>query len=132
MPPTSAVRQNAKKRTDVFGLDLDTAYQLPAGLEAQLHVLLMDARFSDGTIVNDSRLNFGSGNASVDLGGNWLPRTSPYTLNYGLSQRIFSAMGAFDWVIQGQTRGTQYMTVFNGDGTRLVKPGPGFDFTNPN
>jgi iron complex outermembrane receptor protein len=132
VPPTSAVRQNAKKRTDVFGLDLDTAYQLPAGLEAQLHVLLMDARFSDGTIVNDSRLNFGSGNASVDLGGNWLPRTSPYTLNYSLSQRIFSAIGAFDWVIQGQTRGTQYMTVFNGDGTRLVKPAPGFDFTNPN
>jgi iron complex outermembrane receptor protein len=132
VPPTSAVRQNAKKRTDVFGLDLDTAYQLPAGLEAQLHVLLLDARFSDGTIVNDSRLNFGAGNASVDLGGNWLPRTSPYTLNYSLSERIYSTVGAFDWVIQGQTRATQYMTVYNGDGTRLVKPAPGFDATNAN
>jgi outer membrane receptor protein involved in Fe transport len=24
------------------------------------------------------------------------------------------------------------MTVYNGDGTRLVQPAPGFDFTNPN
>jgi len=105
---------------------------LPAGLEAQVHALLMDARFSDGTIVNDSRLNFGAGNASVDLGGNWLPRASPYTLNYTLSQIIFTEAGAFDWVIQGQTRATHYMTVFNGDGTRLVQPAPGFDYDNPN
>src|SRR5690606_24347532 len=69
VPPTSAVRQNAKERTDVFGLDIDAAYTLPAGLQAQLHALLMDARFSDGTVVNDSRLNFGAANASVDLGG---------------------------------------------------------------
>jgi iron complex outermembrane receptor protein len=132
VPPTSAVRQNAKERTDVFGLDVDATYQLPAGLEAQVHALLMDARFSDGTIVNDSRLNFGAGDASVDLGGNWLPRASPYTLNYTLSQLIFTDAGAFDWVIQGQTRATHYMTVFNGDGTRLVRPAPGFDDQNPN
>jgi iron complex outermembrane receptor protein len=131
VPPTSAVRQNAKKRTDVFGLDADATYELPAGLQAGLHVLLMDARFADGTIVNDSRLNFGAANASVDLGGNWLPRTSPFTLNYQLSQLIFSTLGTFDWIIQGQTRGTQYMTVYNGDGTRLVRPGPGFDLENP-
>jgi iron complex outermembrane recepter protein len=132
VPPTSAVRQNAEERTDVFGLDVDATYTLPAGLEAQVHALLMDARFSDGTIVNDSRLNFGAGNASVDLGGNWLPRASPYTLNYTLSQIIFTGAGAFDWVIQGQTRATHYMTVFNGDGTSLVRPAPGFDYENPN
>jgi iron complex outermembrane receptor protein len=132
LPPTSAVRQNAKKRTDVFGMDLDAAYSLPAGLQVELHALLMDARFSDGTIVNDNRLNFGAGDASVDLGGNWLPRASPYTLNYTLSQLIFTDSGAFNWLIQGQTRGTHYMTVFNGDGTRLVRPAPTFDLDNPN
>jgi iron complex outermembrane receptor protein len=132
IPPTSAVRQNADKRTDVFGLDADATYELPAGLQAGLHVLLMDARFTDGTVVNDSRLNFGSANASVDLGGNWLPRTSPFTLNYQLSQLIFSTVGTFDWIIQGQTRGTQYMTVYNGDGKHLVKPAPAFDLANPN
>jgi iron complex outermembrane receptor protein len=132
VPPTSAVRQNAEERTDVLGLDLDAVYTFPGGLQAELHALLMDAQFSDGTVVNDSRLNFGSANASVDLGGNWLPRASPYTLNYTLSQIIFTEAGAFDWVVQGQTRGTHYMTVFNGDGTRLVRPAPEFDTTNPN
>lgn len=132
VPPTSAVRQNAKKRTDVFGLDADATYSLPAGLQAGLHVLLMDARFADGTIVNDNRLNFGAGDASVDLGGNWLPRASAFTLNYTLSQLIYTVAGSFDWMLQGQTRGTHYMTVFNGDGTRLVKPGPGFDLDNAN
>ncbi|MEO8185677.1 MAG: TonB-dependent receptor, partial [Deltaproteobacteria bacterium] len=126
-PPGSAVRQNAKQTTHVFGADLEGTYHLPAGLEAELHVLLMDARFSDGTYVNDSRLALGStSNAQVDLGGNWLPRASPYTLNFALSQLIFSAAGAFDWQIQGQTRSTHYFTVFNGDGTRLVRPGPEF------
>jgi iron complex outermembrane receptor protein len=132
VPPTSAVRQNADERTDVFGLDLDVAYSLPAGLSVELHALLMDARFSDGTIVNDNRLSFGAANAEVDLGGNWLPRASPYTLNYTLSQLIFTEAGSFDWIIQGQTRGTHYMTVFNGDGTRLVRPGPDFDLENDN
>jgi iron complex outermembrane receptor protein len=132
VPPTSAVRQNAEERTDVLGLDLDAVYTFPAGFAAELHALLMDARFSDGTIVNDSRLNFGAANASVDLGGNWLPRASPYTLNYTLSQLIFTEAGAFDWVIQGQTRGTHFMTVFNGDGTRLVRPAPLFALDNPN
>lgn len=35
-----------------------------------------------------------------------------------------------DWVIQGQTRGTHYMTVFNGNGKRLPRPAPGFDLEN--
>jgi iron complex outermembrane receptor protein len=140
-PPSSAVRQNAQERTDVFGLDADVVYSLPAGLEAELHALIMDARFSDGTIVNDSRLNFGGDNAFVDLGGNWLPRASPYTLNYTLSQLIFTAAGSFNWVVQGQTRGTHYMTVFNGNGERLVQPVegnvegtmvPNFNTNNPN
>jgi iron complex outermembrane receptor protein len=126
-PPGSAVRQNARETTHLFGADLDATYHLPAGLEADLHVLLMDARFSDGTYVNDSRLALGSNsNAQVDLGGNWLPRASPYTINFALSQLIVTAAGAFDWEIQGQTRGTHYFTVYNGDGTRLVKPGPAF------
>jgi hypothetical protein len=99
---------------------------LPAGLEAEVHALIMDARFSDGTIVNDSRLNFGADNAFVDLGGNWLPRASPYTLNYTLSQLIFTEAGSFNWLIQGQTRGTHYMTVYNGNGKRLVQPVDGF------
>ncbi len=125
--PGTAVRQNANEQTNVYGLDLHVIYALPAGLEAELRALLMDARFSDGTYVSDTRLDPGGLNAQVDLGGNWLPRASPFTLNYTLSQLVFTEIGALDWVIQGQTRGEHYMTVYNGDGTRLVKPGPEWD-----
>ncbi len=122
----SAARQNAQEITPVYGLDIDTAYRLPFGLEAELHALLMRAHFADGTLVNDGRLGLNAAPAEVDLGGNQLPRVSPYTLNYTLSQIIFTTAGRFDWLIQGQTRGEHYMTVFNGDGTRFAPRGPGW------
>jgi hypothetical protein len=86
----------------------------------------MDARFPDGTLVNDGRLGLGTLPAQVDIGGNWLPRVSPYTFNYALSQLFFTSVGSFDWNIQGQTRGPRYFTPYNGDGTRFAKRGPGW------
>jgi outer membrane receptor protein involved in Fe transport len=125
-PPASAVRQNADEPATVYGLDLDLRYRLPAGLEASVHALVMDSSFGDGTIVNDSRIGFGpDDNYLADLGGNRLPRSSALTLNYALSQLIFSEVGSFNWVIQGQTRTTHYMSVFNGNGERLSEPAPG-------
>jgi iron complex outermembrane recepter protein len=118
-PPASAVRQNAPATTTALGLDLDVAYALPAGLEVEVHALLMDSKFGDGTVVNDSRIGFGD-NSLVDLGGNYLPRAPVFTLNYALSQLIFSDVGSFNWIIQAQTVGKQYLSVFNGDGTRLL------------
>ena len=64
-------------------------------------------------------------NYQADLGGNKLPRSSALTLNYALSQLIFSEIGSFNWMIQGQTRTTHYMSVFNGNGKRLSEPAPG-------
>jgi hypothetical protein len=90
-----------------------------------LHPLLMDARFPDDTYVNDDRLGLGTAPAQVDIGGNWLPRVSPFTFNYSLSQLIFTEAGSFDWIIQGQTRGPHFFTAFNGDG-KFEKRGPGW------
>jgi len=118
-PPASAVRQNADSLATVFGLDVDANYALPAGLEAELHVLLEQSKFGDGTEVNDSRIGFGD-NSVVDIGGNYLPRAPVVTLNYALSQLIFSSIGSFNWIVQGQTVGTHYQSVFNGDGTRVL------------
>jgi iron complex outermembrane receptor protein len=118
-PPASAVRQNAPATTKVFGVDLDVSYALPAGLEIEVHALLMDSKFGDGTVVNDSRIGFGN-NSLVDLGGNYLPRAPVFTLNYALSQLIFTDVGSFNWIIQGQTVGQHYLSVFNGDGTRVL------------
>ena len=118
-PPASAVRQNAPSTTKVFGLDLDVGYALPAGLEIDVHALLMDSTFGDDTVVNDSRIGFGD-NSLVDLGGNYLPRAPVFTLNYALSQLIFTDIGSFNWIIQGQTVGKHYLSVFNGDGTGVL------------
>jgi outer membrane receptor protein involved in Fe transport len=120
----SAARQNAAEPSTAYGLDVDAVYALPAGLEVDLHALFMDARFPDNTYVNDGRLGLGANNAQVDIGGYWLPRVSPYTFNYSLSQLIFTEIGNFDWIIQGQTRGRHFMTPYNGDGTRLAPRGP--------
>jgi iron complex outermembrane receptor protein len=121
----TAQRQNAPTATPIYGLDLDVIYRLPAGLEAEVHLLLMQAKFEDGTIARDTRISdTASENYQVDLGGNWLPRVSPYTVNFSLSQLIFTDAGSFNWVAQGQTRGQHYMTVFNGEGD-FMEPAPG-------
>lgn len=128
--PSAAVRQNAPDTTGMLGLDLDVNLRLPAGLEAEAHLLVMDAKFNDGTLVTDTRIsNVASENYEVDLGGNWIPRVSRYTLNFALSQLIFSPVGAFNWVVQGQTRSQHYMSVFNGEG-ELLAPASGVEPTS--
>jgi iron complex outermembrane receptor protein len=123
-PQSSAVRQNAAGAS-VMGLDLDLAYALPLGLEAEVHVLLLNARFGDNTIVSDSRIGFGGqDNYLVDISDHWLPRASPITLNYSLSQLFFTEIGSFDWIVSGQTVGKHYMTVYNGEG-ELLPAAPG-------
>jgi iron complex outermembrane receptor protein len=136
---SAALSQNAAS-SNILGLDLDFTWSLPLGLEANVHALLMNATFGDGTTVNDSRLGFDIPRYLVDISGNWLPRTTPVTLNYALSQVIFSDVGNFDWTISGQTKLKQYMTPFNGDGNLLPRvdgePDPtsdGYlDLTRPN
>jgi iron complex outermembrane recepter protein len=114
----TAVRQNAAN-SNVLGLDFDATYGLPYGFEAQLHALIMNARFAKNTVVNDSRIGFDVPEYPVDIAGNWLPRVSPLTLNYSLSQFYYTEVGSFDWVVSGQTRTSQYQTVFNGEGNLL-------------
>lgn len=114
-----AVRQNAASST-VMGLDADVIYSLPLGLEAEVHALALDARFGDNTIVNDSRIGFDVSQYKVDIGGNWLPRASPITLNYSLSQFLpTTTAGIFHWLVSAQTVAQHYMSVFNGDGKLL-------------
>jgi iron complex outermembrane recepter protein len=120
----TSVRQNSGATSNIYGLDLDVTYALPAGLQADLHVLLMDARFKDGTSVNDGRIGYDlpdGGKYAVDIGGKWLPRASPLTINYALSQVIFTPAGSFTWIVDAQTQTKHFMTVFNGEG-KLLPP----------
>jgi iron complex outermembrane recepter protein len=126
---TASLRQNAANPT-IFGLDFDATYALPFGFEVAVHGLLLDARYRERTLVNDGRIDFGVARYEVDINGHWLPRASPYTFNYSLSQLIFTTSGSFNWVVQGQTVGKQFMTVFNGEGNYLPEangnePAPG-------
>jgi iron complex outermembrane receptor protein len=114
----TSLRQNAAS-SNLYGLDLDATYALPLGLEVELHALLLDARYGKKTIVTDSRIDYSLGNYQVDIDGNWLPRASPVSLNYSLSQLIFTSVGSFNWLIQGQTVSQYYLTVFNGHGNLL-------------
>jgi iron complex outermembrane receptor protein len=127
---SSALSQNAAS-SNILGLDLDFTYSLPLGLEANIHALLMNAKFGDGTIVNDGRLGFDIPTYPVDISGNWLPRTTPVTLNYSLNQVIFTDIGSFDWTISGQTKLRQYMTPFNGRGNLLPRSDGEPDPTTP-
>ncbi len=110
---TNALRRNAAS-SNVYGLDLNVVYALPLGLEAELHALVLDARYGEGTLVSDSRIGFGVSRYEVDIEGNWLPRASRYTLNYSLSQVLYTSFGRFNWIAQAQTRSKHHMTVFNG------------------
>jgi iron complex outermembrane recepter protein len=118
----TSIRQNSGASSNLYGLDLDVTYALPAGLQADVHVLLMDAQFKDGTVVADGRIGYdlpNGGKYPVDIGGKWLPRASALTINYALSQLIFTPAGSFNWIVDAQTRTKQYMTVFNGHGNLL-------------
>jgi iron complex outermembrane receptor protein len=125
----TSLRQNAAS-SNLYGLDLDATYALPLGLEVELHALLLDARYGKRTLVTDSRIDYGLPNYQVDIDGHWLPRASPVSLNYSLSQLIYTSAGSFNWLIQGQTVSKYYLTVFNGHGNLLPEatgqtPAPG-------
>lgn len=127
----TSLRQNSGASSGIYGLDMDVTYALPLGLQADLHLLLEDARFKDDTQVQDGRVGYNLPNGGryvVDIGGKWLPRVSAITLNYALSQLIFTTFGSFNWVVDAQSRSKSYMTVFNGHGKAL----PGIDFIVPN
>jgi iron complex outermembrane receptor protein len=127
----TSLRQNSGATSGVYGLDMDVTYALPIGLQADVHLLLEDARFRDGTLVQDGRVGYNLPNGGrylVDIGGKWLPRVSAVTVNYALSQLIFSTLGSFNWIIDAQTRSKSYMTVFNGEGKALP---PSADFVVP-
>ena len=119
---TSVISNAARSR--VLGLEVELAARLPAGLRADVAATFLDARFTDGEVA-DTRVGWGNALPIVSLDGNFLPRAPQLSVNYGLSQVIRTSFGRFDWTVAAQTRSTQYMTVFNGDGVDSEgKPNP--------
>lgn len=114
-PPSTARRVNAAE-SRVLGLEADLKAHLPAGFTGSLSAMLLNARFTKGT-VNDSRVDWSPVNQpKVDLEGNFLPRAPVVTVNYSVSQLISTSFGYFDWTLGAQTRSKHYFTHFNGEG----------------
>jgi iron complex outermembrane recepter protein len=114
-PPSTAWRLNAAK-SRVLGLESELTARLPAGFTANLAAMLLNARFTEGS-VNDARVDYDPAKqTAVDLTGNFLPRAPVITVNYGISQLITTTVGYFDWMLSAQTRSKHYFTHFNGEG----------------
>ena len=114
-PPSSALRLNAAE-SRILGLEAELTAHLPKGFTGSLSAMLLNARFTEGT-VNDSRVDWNPTNQPpVDLEGNFLPRAPVITLNYSISQLITTGIGYFDWTLGAQTRSKHYFTHFNGEG----------------
>lgn len=111
----AAVRDNAAK-SRVMGIELEGTGRLPAGFTARASALIMDARFTEGSVA-DTRVGYGANDQPIrDLNGNFLPRAPVLSLNYGIGQTIQTGVGYFDWIINFQTKSKYYMTPYNGDG----------------
>lgn len=111
----TSVRFNAAN-SRILGLEADITGRLPAGFSASAAVMLLHARFTEGSLA-DTRVGFDAATQPiVDIEGNTLPRAPNLALNYSLSQIIETPVGYFDWVVSAQTKTKQYMTVFNGEG----------------
>jgi iron complex outermembrane recepter protein len=111
----SLVRFNAAT-SRVLGLEADVNARLPAGLQLDLSVMLLDARITSG-VISDARFpGPPTSLADFDLAGQFLPRAPVLSLNYGIRQNISTSVGKFYWMAKAQTKTLQYMTVYNSDG----------------
>jgi len=113
--PLSAARNNVAT-SRYLGAEVDFRGQLPAHFETGISALLLDARFTEGTVA-DSRLGWSPDEKlPTDLKGNRVPRTSMLTVNYSLGQTIPTNIGYFDWLVGAQSKTEYFMTIFNGEG----------------
>jgi iron complex outermembrane receptor protein len=114
-PPASSIRYNAAS-SRVLGLEVDARVKLPLDFLATLQALLMNAEFTEGEVA-DTRIGFDAqSQGKFPLEGNKLMRSPTLAINYSIGQTITTGIGYFDWLLMGQTKTKQYMTVFNGEG----------------
>lgn len=114
-PPASAVRVNAAG-SRVLGLETDANWQLPANFVVGTGIMLLNSRFTSGTVA-DTRLGYDPAQqVPVNLEGRFLPRSPVLSLNYSLAHSFKTRVGVFDWMIHGQTKTKYYMTPFNSEG----------------
>jgi iron complex outermembrane receptor protein len=122
---TVTLNQNVGKSRNM-GMQLDAAYNLPAGFHLAGTLLWQDSEYKHGSVVTDGRRGspVTGSTLQVDLGGNELARSPPLTLNLRVSQDIPVPTGTVDWIVSATHKSRQFLTAFNGgpgdDGAKLV------------
>ncbi len=121
---TITLNQNIGEAINM-GLQLDASYNFGAGFNVAGTLLWQDTEYQDGSIVNDGRRNSPAGGTlQVDLAGNELPRTPPWSLNLRVGQEFALGSGSMDWVVSSTYKSSYYLTAFNGgageDGAKEV------------
>nr|MBP7952178.1 hypothetical protein [Sphingorhabdus sp.] len=102
--------------SDIYGLQLDGGFDLPANIKLDFTALYLEANINDSVPIQDFRFQ-----ADVDavnavlrpITNSRLPRTPRWQLNAKLSQAIEIGEGQLDYVISAGYRSSQFQTIFN-------------------
>lgn len=112
----SLVNRNVGK-SRVTGLELEYKTNLSASTKLDVNAVFLNTKISEG-IVADARSQSFANNAGgrttlIDLKGNKLPYTSPFTLNVRLQQEFSLGRGKFDWQALLNYRSAYYLSQYN-------------------
>ncbi|TQV67341.1 TonB-dependent receptor [Exilibacterium tricleocarpae] len=100
---------------EVLGLEVESLWALPYGVDLKGNLLLADGTYEDA-VTGDSRF---SNPVLVPLDGNQLPYLSEVTLNLAVSQTIelnWGSLQSFDWTLSMNYRSEYFLSPYNGKG----------------
>lgn len=113
-PPQSLLNVNVAD-SKLWGAEMESSVELPAGFLLSANALWLDAEIDNGLIADFRAEDFGDpGNTpDADLSGNRLPHASKYNFIGRLQQVLPFAGGNFDWQILAHWRSDYFLSVFN-------------------
>jgi len=111
----------------VFGVEMESMFQLGHGFSLNLHALYLDTEIKKGVVADARSQNFDFGGitSEIDLAGNQLPLASRLTFNARLQHVFDVPFGTFDWQILAAYRSSFYLTQFNNRSVTFVSDAAG-------
>jgi iron complex outermembrane receptor protein len=102
-------------RSELYGVELETRLNLPAGFGFDINALYLETKIKEGVVADVRSQNFGAGGitSQIDLSGNELPLSPKLTLNVMLRHALDVGFGSFDWQILAAHRSSYYLTQYN-------------------
>ena len=102
-------------KSEIYGIEFDTSWQLPANIQFDVSAVFLDSEIKSGEVADVRGQDFGAGGVTpeIDLSGNKLPLQSDIGLTARLAQYIPVGEGQFDWQVLVGYRSDYYLTQFN-------------------